>query len=131
MRKQKGGKGKQIKQRGKLDKEVVQLKFKGNQKQFELNAQLHAIFESTETERESIAPNVSQIKKLSQEGRQRIRKRQKLIKIADKSREGLQVVAKYKSDEFASSSETKRDLMFQEEWSRLCSQFIETPTYTI
>ena len=65
LRKQKGGKGKQIKQRGKLDKEVVQLKFKGNQKQFELNAQLHAIFESTETERESIAPNVSQIKKLS------------------------------------------------------------------
>ena len=109
----------------------MQLKLKGNQKQFELNAQLHPIFESTETESESIAPNVSQIKKLSQEGRQRIRKRQKLIKIADKSRDGLQVVAKYKSDEFASSSETKSDLMFQEEWSRLCSQFIETPTYTI
>ena len=73
----------------------MQLKFKGNQKQFELNAQLHAIFESTETESESIAPNVSQIKKLSKEGRQRIRKQQKLIKIADKSRDGLQVVAKY------------------------------------
>ena len=109
----------------------MQLKLKGNQKQFELNAQLHPIFESTETESESIAPNVSQMKKLSQEGRQRIRKRQKLITIADKSRDGLQVVAKYKSDEFASSAETKSDLMFQEEWSRLCSQFIETPTYTI
>ena len=33
-------KGKQIEQRSKLDKEVVQLKFKGNQKQFELNAEL-------------------------------------------------------------------------------------------
>ena len=131
LRKQKGGEGKQIEQRSKLDKEVVQLKFKGNQKQFELNAQLHAIFESTETESESIAPNVSQIKKLSKEGRQRIRKQQKLIKIADKSRDGLQVVAKYKSDEFASSSETKSDLMFQEEWFRLCSQFIQTLTYTI
>ena len=86
-------KGKQIEQRSKLDKEVVQLKFKGNQKQFELNAELDAISESIETESESIEPNLSQIKKLSQEGRQRIRKRQKLIKIADKSRDGWQVVA--------------------------------------
>ena len=81
-------KGKQIEQRSKLDKEVVQLKFKGNQKQFQLNAELDAIFESIETESESIEPNLSQIRKLSQEGRQRIRKRQKLIKIADKSRDG-------------------------------------------
>ena len=36
---------------------------------------------------ESIEPNLSQMKKLSQEGRQRIRKRQKLIK-ADKSKDG-------------------------------------------
>jgi len=44
-------KGKQIEQRSKLDKEVVQLKFKGSQKQFELNAELDTIFESIETER--------------------------------------------------------------------------------
>ena len=98
-------KGKQIEQRSKLDKEVVQLKFKGNQKQFELNAELDAIFESIETESESIEPNLSQIKKLSQEGRQRIRKRQKLIKIADKSRDGWQVVAEYESNELASGSQ--------------------------
>ena len=36
------GKGKQIEQRSTLGKEVVQLKFKGNQKQFELNAKLDA-----------------------------------------------------------------------------------------
>ena len=101
-------KGKQIEQRSKLDKEVVQLKFKGNQKQFELNAELDAIFESIETESESIEPNLSQIKKLSQEGRQRIRKRQKLIKIADKSRDGWQVVAEYESDELASGSEDEK-----------------------
>ena len=59
------GKGKQIEQRSKLDKEAVQLKFKGNQKKLELNAELDAIFES-------IVPNLSQIKKLSQEGRQHI-----------------------------------------------------------
>ena len=86
-------KEKQIEQISKLDKEVVQLKFKGNQKQFELDAELGTIFERIETESESIEPNLSQIKKLSQEGRQRIRKRQKLIKNADKSKDGWQVVA--------------------------------------
>ena len=40
LRKKIEGKGKQIEQRSKLGKEVVQLKFKGNQKQFELNAKL-------------------------------------------------------------------------------------------
>ena len=50
----------QIEQRSKLDKEVVQLKFKGNQKKFELNVELDAIFE---IESESIEPNLSQIKK--------------------------------------------------------------------
>ncbi|XP_068682381.1 uncharacterized protein [Montipora foliosa] len=50
-------KGKQIEHRSKLDKEVVQLKFKGNQKQFELNAELDTILESIETESESIEPN--------------------------------------------------------------------------
>ena len=104
------GKGKQIEQSSKLDKEVVQLRFKGNQKQFELNAELDTIFESIEIESESIEPNLSQIKKLSQEGRQRIRKRQKLTKLADKSRDGWQVEAEYESDELASGSEDEKRL---------------------
>ena len=103
-------KGKQIEHRSKLDKEVVQPKFKGNQKQFELNAELDTILESIETESESIEPNLSQIKKLSQGGRQRIRKRHKLIKIADKSKDGWQVVGEYESDELASGSEDEKRL---------------------
>ena len=43
-------------------------------------------------------------------GRQRIRKRQKLTKIADKSRDGWQVVAEYESDELASGSEDEKRL---------------------
>ena len=39
------------------------LKFKGNQKKFELNVVLDAIYESIEIESESIEPNLSQIKK--------------------------------------------------------------------
>ena len=49
-------KGKQIEQRSMLDKEVVQLKFKGK-KQVELNAELDAIFESIEIESDSTEPN--------------------------------------------------------------------------
>ena len=99
-------KGKQIEQRSKL----AQLKFKGNQKQFELNAELNAIFESIEIESESIEPHFFANQDVSQEGKQRIRKRQKLIKIADKSRNGWQVVAKYESDELASGSEDEKRL---------------------
>ena len=95
-------KGKQIEQRSKLDKEVVQLKFKGNQKQFELKAELG--------ESESIEPHFFANQELSQEGKQRIRKQQKLIKIADKSRNGWQVVAKYESDELVSGSEDEKRL---------------------
>ena len=67
--------GRQIEQRSALHKGVVQLKFKGNQKHFELNAKLDAIFKSVEIESESNEPNFSQIKKLSQEGKQRIQGR--------------------------------------------------------
>ena len=39
-------KGKEIELRSKAEKEVIQLKYKGNQKQFELNAQVDSIFDS-------------------------------------------------------------------------------------
>ena len=98
-------KTKQIEQKSKIDKEVVQLKYKGNQKQYELNAELDSITESLETESERGEPNLPLIKKYSQEARELIRKRQKLIKIADKSKDGWEVVAEYESDELASDSE--------------------------
>ena len=43
-------KTKEIEQKTKIDKEVVQLKFKGNQKQFELNNEVDFILEIIETE---------------------------------------------------------------------------------
>ena len=42
------------------------------------------------------------------EGKQLIKKRQKLIKIANISKEGWLVVQEYESDDLASDSETKR-----------------------
>ena len=104
-------KGKQIEQNSKIDKEVVQLKYKRNQKQIELNARLDSILESIEIESECGEPNLERIKKVSQKGRSRlIRKRQKLIKIADKSRDGWQVVAEHESDELASGSDDEKRL---------------------
>ena len=103
-------KRKQIEQKSKIDKEVVQLKYKGNQKQFELNAELDAIIENIETECGRCEPDLELIKKHTQEARQLIRKRQKLIKIADKSKDGWQVVAEYESDELASGSEDEKRL---------------------
>ena len=58
-------KTKQIEQKSKIDKEVVQLKYKGNQKQYELNAELDSIIESIETESERGKPNLPLIKKYS------------------------------------------------------------------
>ena len=38
-------KTKQLESKSKLDKQVTQMKFKGNQKQFELNAQIDSVFD--------------------------------------------------------------------------------------
>ena len=38
-------KSKQLESKSKLDKQVTQMKFKGNQKQFELNAHIDSIFD--------------------------------------------------------------------------------------
>ena len=46
----------------------------------------------------------------TQDSRQVIRKRQKIIKIADKRKECWQVVAKYESDELVSGSEDEKRL---------------------
>ena len=43
-------KTKEIEQKSKIDKEVVRLKYRGNQKQFELNAAIDSILESIESE---------------------------------------------------------------------------------
>ena len=47
---------------------------------------------------------------LANEGKELIRKRQKLIRIADKSADGWKVVDEYVSDELASGSEDEKRL---------------------
>ena len=103
-------KTKEIEQKSKIDKEVVRLKYRGNQKQFELNAAIDSFLESIESEIQQSQPSSDRIRSLAQDARELLRKRQKLIKIADKSRDGRQVVAEYESDELASGSEDEKRL---------------------
>ena len=96
-------KEKKIETKQKIDKETVELKFKGNQKQFKLNAELDSILDQIQTA--NAATCNEEIVALLTEGRKLIHKRQKLIKIADKNKDGWQVVEEYECDELASNSD--------------------------
>ena len=87
---------KEIEQKSRIDKKVVWLtEYKGNQKQFELNAAIDSFLESIESETHQSQPSNNRIRRLAQDAKELLQKRQKLIKIADKSRDGWQIVAEY------------------------------------
>ncbi|CAH3125521.1 unnamed protein product, partial [Pocillopora meandrina] len=88
-------KGRQFERSAKSDKEAADIKYKGNRKQFEVNAQLDNI--------------LTQIDE-STEAKLIIKKRQKLIKIADKNRDGWLVVQEYETDDLASDSEDEKKI---------------------
>ena len=90
----------------KIGKEASATKFKGNRKQFELNSLLNNIL----TRIEGSVENPSKVLKYVAEGEQVIKERQKLIKVADKNREGCLVVQEYESDDLASDSEDEKKL---------------------
>ena len=99
-------KSKQLEGKSKVVKEAAEFKFKGNRRQFELNVQLDHILGQIE-----VSLNESQeVRKLVAEGRQLIKKRQKLIKLADGSKDGWLVVQEYESDELASNSEDEKKI---------------------
>ena len=86
---------------------MTQMKFEGNQKQFELNAQIDSVFDRIHLANDS---KNMQVDDLVDEGKELIPKRQKLIRIADKSADAWKVVDEYVSDELASSSEDEKRL---------------------
>ena len=99
-------KSKQLERKSKIDKEASELKFIGNRKQFELNFQLN----HTLTQVEVSLDNPLEVRKLVAEGKQLIKKRQKLIKLADRNKDGWLVVQEYESDELASNSEDEKKI---------------------
>ena len=99
-------KGRQFERSAKSDKEAADIKYKGNRKQFEVNAQLDNIL--TQIDESTGSP--ADIHKLVAEAKLIIKKRQKLIKIADKNRDGWLVVQEYKTDDLASDSEDEKKI---------------------
>ena len=99
-------KGKQFERSSKSDKEAADIKYRGNRKQFELNLQLDNIF----TRIDESASSPADVHKLVVEGKLLIKKRQKLIKIADKNKDGWLVVQEYESDDLASDSEDEKKI---------------------
>ena len=73
-----------------------------------MNAELDNIFDQIQTANVQAASD--KISTLVSEGRKLIHKRQKLIKIADRCKDGWQVVEEYESDELASNSEDEKKL---------------------
>ena len=72
----------------KIGKKASAIKFKGNGKQSELNLHSNSIL----TQIEDSVEDSSEVLKLVAEGKQLIKERQKLIKIADRNKEGWLVV---------------------------------------
>ena len=81
-------KDKQLEETAKIGKKASAIKFKGNATQFELNLHSNSIL----TQIEGSIENSSEVLKLAAEGKQLIKERQKLIKIADRNKEGWLVV---------------------------------------
>ncbi|KAK3704541.1 hypothetical protein QZH41_006332 [Actinostola sp. cb2023] len=83
------------------------MQYKGNKKQYELNAQLDEVLDRIKEENSGAN---DAIEKMANEGKSLLKKRQKLIRIADKSSDGWKVVDEYISDELASNSEDEKRL---------------------
>ena len=77
-------KDKSTENKAKMLQEANDLKFKGNRKQYEMNAHISYIFNQIEAN----IDNPAEIKKLIEAGQQSIKKRQKLIRLADRSKDG-------------------------------------------
>ena len=99
-------KGKRFERSAKFDKEAAEIKYRDNRNQFEVNLRLDNIL----TQIGESASSPADIHKLVAEGKLIIKKRQKLIKIADKNRDGWLVVQEYESDDLASDPEDEKKI---------------------
>ena len=77
----------------------------GKPKQFEFNAQVDSNFSRIQ---KANIPESKGVCQLAKEAKELIRKRQKLIRIADKNADGWKVVDEYVSDDLASGSDDEK-----------------------
>ena len=91
----------------KSTRKAVELKFKSNRKQFKLHSQIENILGQIQAANQQ-AGNNQQINSLVDEAKVLIHKRQKLMKIADRNKDGWQVVEEYESNDLASDTQNMR-----------------------
>ena len=98
--------GQQLKTQSKIEKEACEFKSRVNRKQFEFNPSVDAILTDIATK----ADSPDEVKRLADEGKEKIRKRQKLVKLADRNKDGWLVVQEYESDDLASNSKDEKKI---------------------
>ena len=86
--------------------EACELKSRGNRKHFEFNASVDSIL----TDITNNADSQDEVKRLANEGKEKIRKKQKLVKLADRNKEGRLVVQEYELDDLASKTEDEKKI---------------------
>ena len=99
-------KGNQLQSKANIDKQATEFKYKGNRKQFQFNAEVDEILNRIENN----ADDPDKVRQLAAEAKKVIKKRQKLIKIADKNKDGWLVVEEYESDDLASDTDDEKRL---------------------
>ena len=99
-------KGNQFQTKASIEKQVTEFKFKGNRKQFKFNAQVDKIISRIADN----ADNPQKVRELTTKAKDTIKKRQKLIKIADKNKDRWLVVEEYNSDNLASDIDDEKQI---------------------
>ena len=97
-------KGNQFLHKATIEKQVAEFKYKGNRKQFECNAKLDEILSRIQNS----ADEADTVRQLANEAKTTIKKREKLIKISNKSKDGWLVAEEYESDDLASDTDDEK-----------------------
>jgi hypothetical protein len=90
--------------------DALKFKYKANAKQFIYNAEVEDLVVSTVEHLEKENPSREQALESAKKALVLIQKRQKMIKLADKSDAGWLVVEEYESDELAEDSEDDKKI---------------------
>ena len=93
----------------KANKKTV-FKKKGNERQYAFNEEVYKTIHVAQQSLESTPPNVERVWQSLQEGESLIKKRQKLMKVADRLEHGWATVEEYVTDELAENSDDEKRL---------------------